>query len=32
MNLWAIVCKTVFPMLSDCCMSVYNVGVLWPNG
>jgi len=31
---WAIVCKTVSPMLSDHCpvLSVCNVGVLWPNG
>jgi len=34
---WATVCKTVRPMLLDCCLScpvlsVYNVGVLWPNG
>jgi len=37
---WATVCKTVLPMLSDrcpvlsvlsACMSVCNVGVLWPN-
>jgi len=36
---WATVCKTVRPMLSDrclsslsVCLSVCNVGVLWPNG
>jgi len=32
---WATVCKTVHPMLSDrclSCLSVYDVGVLWPNG
>jgi len=29
---WATVCKTVRPMLSYCCLSVCNVGVLWPNG
>jgi len=32
---WANVCKTVRPMLSDrcpVCLSVCNVGVLWPNG
>jgi len=31
---WATVCKTVRPMLSDpclSCLSVCNVGVLWPN-
>jgi len=34
----ATVCKTVRPMLSDCCLScpiclsVCNVGVWWPNG
>ena len=32
------ICKTVRPMLSDCCLyclsvcPVCNVGVLWPNG
>ena len=34
-NFWATVCKTVHPMLSDCCLSclsVCDVGVLWPNG
>jgi len=31
-HFWATVCKTVRPMLSDCCLSVCNVGVLWPNG
>jgi len=25
-------CETVRPMLSDRCLSVCNVGVLWPNG
>jgi len=37
--IWANVCKTVHPMLSDSCLSVTlsvclscNVGVLWPNG
>jgi len=32
---WATVCKTVCPMLSVLCLSclsVCNVGVLWPNG
>ena len=31
---WATVCKTVRPMLSVLlvCLSVCNVGVLWPNG
>ena len=32
---WAPVCKTVYPMLSDrclSCLSVCDVGVLWPNG
>ena len=35
---WATVCKTVCPMLSDrcltvlSCLSVCNVGALWPNG
>jgi len=28
----ATVCKTVRLMLSDRCLSVCNVGVLWPNG
>ena len=31
---WATICKTVRPMLSDhcpVCLSVCNVGVLWPN-
>ena len=34
-TLWATVCKTVRPTLSDRCLSVLsvcNVGVLWPNG
>ena len=34
-SFWATVCKTVRPMLSDrclSCLSVYDVGVLWPNG
>ena len=37
-NFWAFVCKTVRPMLSDrclsvlSCLSVCDVGVLWPNG
>jgi len=36
-NFWAIVCKTVRPMLSDRCpvclsCPVCDVGVLWPNG
>jgi len=32
---WATICKTVRPMLSDCCLSVLsacNVVGLWPNG
>ena len=29
---WATVCKTIHPMLSDRCLSVCNVDVLWPNG
>jgi len=31
---WATICKTVRPMLSDCCLvcPVCNVGALWPNG
>jgi len=29
---WATVCKTVCPMQSDRCLSVCDVGVLWPNG
>jgi len=32
---WATVCKTVGPVLSDryrVCLSVCNVGALWPNG
>ena len=35
---WATVCKSVRPMLSESCLSVLsclsvcNVGVLWPNG
>ena len=37
-HFWASVCKTVCPMLPDRCLSVcpvlsvWNVGVLWPNG
>ena len=34
-SFWATIYKTVCPMLSFCCMfclSVCNVGVLWPNG
>jgi len=31
-SFWATVCKTVCPVLSDRCLSVCNVGVLWPNG
>ena len=32
-DFWATVCKTVHPILSDVvCLSVCNVGVLWPNG
>jgi len=33
-TLWATVYKTVRPMLSVCpvCLSVSNIGVLWPNG
>ena len=34
-GLWATVCNTVRPTLSDRCLSVLsvcNVGVLWPNG
>ena len=35
-SFWATVCKTVRPMLSDrclsVCLSVCDVGVLWPNG
>jgi len=27
----ATVCKTAGPVLSDRCLSVCNVGVLWPN-
>ena len=36
-DFWATVCETVRPMLSDrcpvlsVCLSIYNVGVLWPN-
>jgi len=30
-NFWATICKTVCPMLLDCCLSVTLV-VLWPNG
>ena len=33
-HFWVTVCKTVRPMLSDRCLSVlsvYGVGVLWPN-
>ena len=29
---WATICHTVRSMLSDRCLSVSNVGVLWPNG
>jgi len=29
---WLTVCKTIRPMLSDHCLSVCDVGVLWPNG
>jgi len=35
-DFWATVCKTVRPMLPyhclSVCLSVCNVGVLWPNG
>ena len=34
-SFWATVCKTVRPILLDRCLSVlsvYDVGVLWPNG
>jgi len=40
-HFWATVCKTVRPMLSEycpvclsvmSCLSVCDVGVLWPNG
>ena len=36
-HFWATVCKTVRPMLSNCCLScpvcpVCDIGVLWPNG
>jgi len=37
-DFWATVCITVRPMLSDrcpvfpVCLSVCDVGVLWPNG
>ena len=31
-SFWTTVCKTVNPMISDRCLSVRNVGVLWPNG
>jgi len=33
-DFWATVCKTVHPMLSNCChvCHVCNVNVLWPNG
>jgi len=34
MTNWATVCKTVYPMLLDCCLScqsVSDVGVLWSN-
>jgi len=37
-NLWVTVCKTVHSMLSDrcpilsVCLSVRDVGILWPNG
>jgi len=30
-DFWATICKTVRPMLSDHCLSVCNVGVLWPT-
>ena len=29
---WATDCKTVCPMLSVRCLSVCDVGILWPNG
>jgi len=29
---WATVCKTVRSMLSDRCLFVSGVGLLWPNG
>jgi len=29
---WVTVCKTVRPMLSDCCLPVCILGVLWING
>jgi len=37
-SFWTTVCKTVRPMLSDrcpvcaVCLSVCNVGVMWPKG
>jgi len=31
-HFWETVCKTVRPMLSVRCLSVCDVGVLWPNG
>jgi len=31
-SFWATVCKTVRPMLLVRCLSVSDVGVLWPNG
>jgi len=34
-DFWATLCKTVRPILSDCCLSVCPVcyvGVLWSNG
>jgi len=32
LNFWVAVCKTARSMLSDHCLSVCNIGVLWPNG
>jgi len=31
-HFWATVCKTVPPMLLGRCLSVCDVGILWPNG
>ena len=31
-HFWATVCKTVRPMLLVRCLSVCDVGILWPNG